>query len=237
MVLYVFFSWQDWRFRLSIIPTVYLNLPVCLISFLILVLALRGLQLDPLADASYSLLRRFDFGGLAAYMTGTICIVVGFSFATANGCKQHSSDKWNGLTVLAGKAPSTIVLIILGVIILVCGSVYEAYTTRDSLFPPSMFKNLTASMSLPSSGYCYSRLILWTPVTILVIAFLHNFVFNAGTFYLALFYQVNSLVLPLTPFWLTTTRPLMDIHLLRLGFKSCRILWALPSLPCPPPGL
>ncbi|KAE9410733.1 amino acid permease ScVBA-like protein [Gymnopus androsaceus JB14] len=140
----------------------YLNLPICLIGFLILLVALRNVQLDPQTDPSYSFLRRFDFGGLISYLVGTCCIVVGFSFATTNG--------WKG--------PSTIVLIISGLLILVCGSVYEAYTTRDSLFPPTMFKNLTA-------------------VTILVIAFLHNFVFNAGTFYLALFYQAADGYTPL----------------------------------------
>jgi hypothetical protein len=31
------------------------------------------------------------------------------------------------------------------------------------------------------------------PVIILVVTFLHNFAFNAGTFYLALYYQVSRL--------------------------------------------
>ncbi|GAW04732.1 amino acid permease -like protein [Lentinula edodes] len=140
----------------------YLNLPLCLIGFLILLGALRDVRLDPASDASYSLIRRFDFGGLILFMGGTCCIVVGFSFVTSNG--------WN--------SPVTIVLIVLGLLILVCGSIYEANTTRDSLFPPTMFKNITA-------------------VTILVIVFLHNFAFNAGTFYLALFYQAADGYSPL----------------------------------------
>ncbi|KAJ4489595.1 major facilitator superfamily domain-containing protein [Lentinula edodes] len=140
----------------------YLNLPLCLIGFLILLGALRDVRLDPASDASYSLIRRFDFGGLILFMGGTCCIVVGFSFVTSNG--------WN--------SPVTIVLIVMGLLILVCGSIYEAHTTRDSLFPPTMFKNITA-------------------VTILVIVFLHNFAFNAGTFYLALFYQAADGYSPL----------------------------------------
>ncbi|KAJ3811822.1 amino acid permease ScVBA-like protein [Lentinula aff. lateritia] len=140
----------------------YLNLPLCLIGFLILLGALRDVRLDPASDASYSLIRRFDFGGLILFMGGTCCIVVGFSFVTSNG--------WN--------SPVTIVLIVLGLLILVCGSIYEANTTRASLFPPTMFKNITA-------------------MTILVIVFLHNFVFNAGTFYLALFYQAADGYSPL----------------------------------------
>ncbi|KAJ4476681.1 amino acid permease ScVBA-like protein [Lentinula aciculospora] len=140
----------------------YLNLPLCLVGFLILLVALRGVRLDPPADASYSLIRRFDFGGLILFMSGTCCIVVGFSFATTNGWKN----------------PLTIVLIILGCLILGCGSIYEAHTKRDSLFPPTMLKNITA-------------------VTILVIVFLHNIAFNAGTFYLALFYQAADGYSPL----------------------------------------
>ncbi|KAJ3783791.1 MFS general substrate transporter [Lentinula aff. detonsa] len=114
----------------------YLNLPLCLIGFLILVGALRDVRLDPPADASYALVQRFDFGGLLLFMGGTCCIVVGFSFASTNG--------W--------KSPITIVLIILGLLIL---------------------------------------------VTILVIVFLHNAAFNAGTFYLALFYQAADGYSPL----------------------------------------
>ncbi|KAJ3868415.1 major facilitator superfamily domain-containing protein [Lentinula novae-zelandiae] len=106
----------------------YLNLPLCLIGFLILLGALRDVRLDPACDASYSLIRRFDFGGLILFM--------------------------------GGNSPVTIVLIVLGLLILVCGSIYEANTTRD--------------------------------MTILVIVFLHNFAFNAGTFYLALFYQLTG---------------------------------------------
>ncbi|KAF9073817.1 major facilitator superfamily domain-containing protein [Rhodocollybia butyracea] len=152
-------SFVNWRWCF------YLNLPLCLVGFLILSVTLHGVQLSSSrqTDASYSLLKRFDFIGLTMFMAGTCCIVVGFSFATGNG-------GW--------KSPSTIVLIILGLIILVFGSLYETYTTRDSLFPPTIFKSRTA-------------------VTVLVIAFLHNFAFNAGTFYLALFYQAADGYTPL----------------------------------------
>ncbi|KAJ3822640.1 amino acid permease ScVBA-like protein [Lentinula raphanica] len=149
-------SFLNWRWCF------YLNLPLCLIGFLILFGTLRDVRLDPPADVSYSFFRRFDFGGLFSFMGGTCCIVVGFSFASTIG--------WG--------SPLTIVLIILGLVILGCGSIYEAHTTRDSLFPPTMFKNVTA-------------------VTILVIVFLHNAAFNAGTFYLALFYQAANGYTPL----------------------------------------
>jgi hypothetical protein len=41
-----------------------------------------------------------------------------------------------------GMAPSTLVLLILGLAVLVCGGIYECHTTRDALFPPAAF-NLT----------------------------------------------------------------------------------------------
>jgi len=47
---------------------------------------------------------------------------------------------------------------------------YEKNTTRDCLFPETAFNDTTTVM-------------------ILLITFLHNFAFNAGTFYLALYYQ------------------------------------------------
>ncbi|KIK71339.1 hypothetical protein GYMLUDRAFT_90316 [Collybiopsis luxurians FD-317 M1] len=149
-------SFVNWRWCF------YLNLPVCLIGFLILLVALRNVRLDPPTNASYSFLRRFDFGGLILFMSGTCGMIVGFSFATTSG--------W--------RSPSTIILIVSGLLILFCGSLYEVYTTRDSLFPPTMLKNRTA-------------------VIILMIAFLHNIVFNAGTFYLALFYQAADGYSPL----------------------------------------
>ncbi|TCD70655.1 hypothetical protein EIP91_002376 [Steccherinum ochraceum] len=66
--------------------------------------------------------------------------------------------------------PSTICLITGGLLVLGCGGVYEVRTSRDALFPASAFKNITTMI-------------------ILIINFLHNFVFTAGTFYLALYFQ------------------------------------------------
>lgn len=74
-------------------------------------------------------------------------------------------------------SPSTLSFVISGPLVLVLGGFYEVHTKRDALFPPSAFKDLTV-------------------VIILVITFLHNFAFNAGTFYLALYFQA---VYGLTP--------------------------------------
>ncbi|KAI5124426.1 hypothetical protein M0805_008310 [Coniferiporia weirii] len=67
-------------------------------------------------------------------------------------------------------SPATLVPLLLGFVILVIGTVYEKYTKRDALFPSRMFDNVTVGI-------------------ILIISFLHNFAFNAGTFFLALYYQ------------------------------------------------
>lgn len=79
----------------------------------------------------------------------------------------------------------------LGVAILVCGGFYETYTTRDCLFPPSTFKNITAGSLFLLHPLEANANLAFPPVIILFVTFLHNFAFNAGTFYLALYYQVK----------------------------------------------
>ncbi|KAK7694329.1 hypothetical protein QCA50_001512 [Cerrena zonata] len=139
-------SWR-WAF--------YLNLPVCLIAFVVLWISLRGVDVDCSHDVSWNQFRqRFDFVGLLLFMTGSSSIIVGFSFASLFG--------W--------RSPVTLTLIVAGLIILAIGSSYELKTHRDALFPPSAFRDRTT-------------------IIILVINFLHQFVFNIGTFYLALYFQ------------------------------------------------
>lgn len=133
----------------------YINLPICVIAFFILALSLRGVKSVQPTEASWvTLAKKFDFPGLILFMAGTSCIVIGFSFANEAG--------W--------LAVSTLLLISLGLLVLLSGGIYEKYTTRECLFPPTMFKDPTA-------------------VIILVITFLHQVTFISGTFYLALFYQ------------------------------------------------
>ncbi|OAX44881.1 MFS general substrate transporter [Rhizopogon vinicolor AM-OR11-026] len=136
----------------------YMNLPVCLVAFLLLSLSLRNVTLGQAQHTSWkSFAGKFDFLGLLLFMLGTSCLVIGFSFAMSNG--------W--------ASPSTLLLVILGPVILICGGFYEVHTTREALFPPAAFKSLTV-------------------VIILTVTFLHNFAFTAGTFYLALYFQVRS---------------------------------------------
>lgn len=56
-----------------------------------------------------------------------------FSLFSANLCLS-----------LVGSAPSTLVGITLGVVLFIVAGIYECYTKRDCLFPPTMFKNVTA---------------------------------------------------------------------------------------------
>ncbi|KAJ7129981.1 amino acid permease ScVBA-like protein [Mycena crocata] len=136
----------------------YLNLPVCLVAFAVLFTSLRNIQLGKASNASWrSFTQTFDFWGLCLFMAGSSFIVVGFSLASQNG--------W--------KAPSTLLLICLGFVILVCGGVYETRTKRECLFPSATFSDIRT-------------------IVVLAITFFHNVAFNAGTFYLALFYQAAN---------------------------------------------
>ncbi|TFK57496.1 MFS general substrate transporter [Heliocybe sulcata] len=92
---------------------------------------------------------------------GLVLFVAGTSMIIL-GLSFGSSSGWTAL--------STLLLIIFGGVLLGTGAVYEIYTKRDALFPPAAFKDRTA-------------------VVILIITFLHQFAFNAGTFYLALYFQ------------------------------------------------
>ncbi|KAK0456339.1 amino acid permease ScVBA-like protein [Armillaria borealis] len=133
----------------------YLNLPICAVASLVLACSLHGVTLQKSSDYSLrTILQRFDFGGLILFMTGTSFIVVGFSFADENG--------WRSAT--------TITMLVLGLLILVGGGVYETYTGRDCLFPTTVFTDRSA-------------------IIILVVTFVHNFAYTAGLFYLAFFFQ------------------------------------------------
>ncbi|KAI0639128.1 amino acid permease ScVBA-like protein [Trametes polyzona] len=82
---------------------------------------------------------------------------------------------FNFATQLGWACASTLTLIVAGVAVLVAAAFYEVRTKRDALFPPIAFKDRTIVITLATT-------------------FLHNFAFNAGTFYLALYFQaVNGL--------------------------------------------
>lgn len=147
-------SWR-WAFLL--------NLPICAVSSLALWRSLSGINLGRSTDVTWGLLwKTFDFLGLFLFMAASSCIVIGLNVSSSAG--------W--------ASPSTICLIVVGLVILVCGGMYEVRTRRDALFPSAVFTDLTI-------------------VSTLVVVFLHNFAFNAGTFYLALFFQAVDGLSPL----------------------------------------
>jgi len=54
----------------------------------VLALSLHGIELEGRKGASWKdLLHRFDFVGLLLFMGSTSCIIVGFSFASTQGCE------------------------------------------------------------------------------------------------------------------------------------------------------
>ncbi|TFY83745.1 hypothetical protein EWM64_g280 [Hericium alpestre] len=146
----------------------YLNLPICLVATIVLAISLHGTALSRPQDATWrSFVERFDFLGLFLFIAASSCVIVGFSFVTLQG--------WT--------SPSTLSLVIIGVIAFVLAGFYEVNTRREALFPPAAFKDLAI-------------------IIILVVNFLHNFAFNAGTFYLALYYQPHELATGTSAFFL-----------------------------------
>lgn len=124
-------------------------------------------------------------------MGGTSCIIIGFSFATEFGCEFvhfFVLDQFHFI-VREGASPTILSLLIIGVLLLLYAGCHEKHTSRECLFPPTTLNNLSTGSFLP---FLFSRVpsdILLA--VILIITFLHNFAFSAGTFYLALFFQVR----------------------------------------------
>ncbi|KAF8807249.1 MFS general substrate transporter [Phlegmacium glaucopus] len=76
-------------------------------------------------------------------------------------------------TEIGWGSPSILSLLIIGILVLLYGGYHEKHTSKECLFPLTTFNDLST-------------------VVILIISFLHNFAFSAGTFYLALFYQAAT---------------------------------------------
>lgn len=89
-----------------------------------------------------------------------------------------------------GTAPSTLGLIIGGALLLAFGAVYEVKTSREALFPPQLFKDISCGIVPP---FCLTKPGIHEPtVAILIVVFLHSFCFTTGTFYIAIYFQVRS---------------------------------------------
>lgn len=81
-------------------------------------------------------------------------------------------------TEIGWATAQTIASSTLGLIVLILGGLYEVKTTREPLFPPVAFRDHNV-------------------VAILVITFLHNVAFTAGTFYLVIYFQIVNSMTPL----------------------------------------
>ena len=126
-------------------------------------------------------------------MSGISLLIIGFSFVTRNGCEfipLFGVTSLNPSVQYPGTAPATLGLIMGGMIFLALGHVYEIRTSREALFPPQLFKDISCGTVtfLPHLAL-YSRAM--DTVSILVVVFLHSFCFTAGTFYITIYFQVR----------------------------------------------
>ncbi|KAF8489589.1 major facilitator superfamily domain-containing protein [Gautieria morchelliformis] len=146
----------------------YMNVPIGLIALCLLYWSLRHFDLEKtLDDFSWPVLRA-EFMHKFDYI-GVFLLVTGTS-CTVLGFSFAAQQAWT--------APAALALLILGPLLLVIGVVYETRTTRVAILPSALFRSRTE-------------------VIILFASFFHNVAFNAGTFYLALYYQAALGVGPL----------------------------------------
>ncbi|TCD71968.1 hypothetical protein EIP91_000100 [Steccherinum ochraceum] len=131
----------------------FINLPTGGIAILLLFFFLH---LNPVTNSKTfrQHVKEFDFFGLFLIIAGVICILVGFSL---------SQTGW--------KKASTIVLLVVGVVVVICAGFWEAYTGRSPIVPPRLFRTRTTAL-------------------LLISAFLHSFAFFTLAFYLPVYFQV-----------------------------------------------
>ncbi|KAH7340469.1 major facilitator superfamily-domain-containing protein [Rhizoctonia solani] len=159
----VFSDLVSWRWAF------YVNLPVGCAALIAAMLSLSAWKERPCSKLSTAhLLAHFDWVGLVLLVGGTAALVIGFSLATITS--------WSSALTLA--------LVFIGVASLALGAVYESgifgatrcwgyslgANPKHALFSPMLLRTR-------SSGI------------ILVFSFFQTMSFNAGTFYLALYYQ------------------------------------------------
>ncbi|EUC67252.1 MFS transporter [Rhizoctonia solani AG-3 Rhs1AP] len=159
----VFSDLMSWRWAF------YVNLPVGCAALIAAMLSLSAWQEAPCNRPSIThLLTHFDWVGLILLVGGTASLVIGFSLATI--------ASWSSALTLA--------LVFTGVASLALAAMYESgifgatrcwgfslgANPKHALFAPMLLRTRTAGI-------------------ILVFSFFQTMSFNAGTFYLALYYQ------------------------------------------------
>ncbi|KAF7318122.1 Membrane transporter [Mycena chlorophos] len=105
----------------------WINLPTGGVAF---VLLFFFLNLNPHKGRTLRQhINSFDFLGLFFFISGVVCILLGFS---------QSQIGWN-------RAP-TIALLVVGFLLVIAGGVWETFTTRMPIIPPRLFRTRTTGV-------------------------------------------------------------------------------------------
>ncbi|TBU28734.1 MFS general substrate transporter [Dichomitus squalens] len=133
----------------------YINLPV---GGALALVVLAFLRLKPAPKKSLSqALYGFDYIGLLLVFAATSCLIVGL---------QLGKSAWSD--------PSTITLLVLGVVLFSSCALYECFTRRTAIIPPRIFRDRTAS-------------------AVLLGAALHGFALFSGSYYIPVYFQAQGL--------------------------------------------
>lgn len=166
---------------------------------IILFFALRHIDLErPNVPSLPDFLRAFDAIGLLLFLSSTVLLVFGFSFAPQYGCtKCHTKFwwTWTNRTAITGTSPVILTVIIAGFLSFILGIFYECKTDREPVFPSVIFTDkVLSAVANPHLMLFTSTDCRYTALTLLVV-FFHSFVFNSGTFFLSMYYQVGARLL------------------------------------------
>ena len=135
----------------------WINLPSGGISTLLL---LYFLHLKPTRKRSIrEVVSKFDFLGLFLLTSGVILVLFGFQGANT------SLNAWT--------SPKTLVPLVVGVILLISGSINEIFTSKEPIIPPRLFKTRTTTACL-------------------ICVFIHGFVFFCASYYMPLYFQIRG---------------------------------------------
>ncbi|KAF8710926.1 MFS general substrate transporter, partial [Rhizoctonia solani] len=163
------FSGKSCVLEMGICVPVYMNLPVGCAALIAAMISLSAWHEAPCNKFSIGhLLGHFDWVGLVLLVGGTAALVIGFSLATIQG--------WSSTLTLA--------LVFAGIASLILGALYES-----GIFGATRCWGL--SLGANPKHALFAPMLLRTRAAgiILVFSFFQTMAFNAGTFYLALYYQ------------------------------------------------
>ena len=161
---------------------VWINIPIGIIALAIIAWCLHSVpnvrrttdgELDTRSsrEVYLDILRTFDYLGLSVYLHRTVSktneshsrvLLMGSTSALVIGFSFAGQEGWS--------TPRTLGLILTGIGGLLLAFVWETFVGTRALLPPGLFKQATV-------------------VNVLAISILHNFAFNAGTYFIPVYYQ------------------------------------------------